>query len=300
MDNYVGLALAAYVIWGVSNFLDRVVVSTRGVSAGAYVILGAWCAPALLAFLPWVEMARPSLRELGLALTAGAVFLVVLWPYYTALETEEASRVVPLWHLEPIFILIATKLLWDEGLPGAAKLAFPMLLVGGAVLSVDDLRDFTRIRPRALWMLPAVAAAAAHALLTRALVRTYDPFAAALLIRWCCAGLTVLLMFVPAVRRRALAQALDTDFPSIALTGVTLLLGSIGFFLYNRALKLGPAAIATAMSGITAVVVLALAIAAKRVAPGWVEERVDRESLVQKAIGIALMAGGVVVLSLWH
>ena len=298
MDNYVGLALAAYVIWGVSNFLDRVVVSTRGVSAGAYVVLGAWCAPLLVGFLPWVEMTRPSLRELGIALTAGVVFLGVLWPYYKALETEEASRVVPLWHLEPVFILIATKLLWNEGLPGAAKLAFPMLLVGSAVLSVDDLRDFTRLRPHALWMLPAVLAAAAHALLTRALVRTYDPFAAALLMRWCCSLLTVLLMFVPAVRRRALAQALDTDLASIGLTALTLLLGSLGFFLYNRALKLGPAALATAMSGVTAVVVLALVIVSKRVAPGLVEERIDRDSLLQKAIGIALMGGGVAVLSL--
>ncbi|MBK7977411.1 MAG: EamA family transporter [Deltaproteobacteria bacterium] len=299
MDSAVGLAIAAYVIWGVSNFLDRVVVSTRAVSAGAYVILGAWCAPLLVVLLPWVEVPWPSARELALAVAAGAVFVVVLWPYYAALETEEASRVVPLWHLEPIVVLIATRLLWDEGLPGTAKLAFPMLLVGSAVLSVDDLRAFTQIRPRALLMLPAVGAAAAYALLTRALVRTYDPVAAALLIRVCFAVLVLALGFVPAIRRKALQQALDTDLLSIGLVATTLFMGSIGFFLWNRAIQLGSVAITTAMSGVTAVVVLAMAMLVKRVAPGLVEERVDRDALAQKALGIVLMGGGVAILSLW-
>lgn len=299
MDSAVGLAIAAYVIWGVSNFLDRVVVSTRAVSAGAYVILGAWCAPLLVCFSPWVEVPAPSARELVLATAAGAVFIGVLWPYYAALETEEASRVVPLWHLEPIFVLIATKLLWDEGLPGAGRIAFPMLLLGSVVLSVDDLRAFTSIRPRALLMLPAVGAAAAYALLTRALVRTYDPVAAAMLIRVCFAVLVLALMAVPPVRRKALQQALDTDLLSIALVATTMLLGSLGFFLWNRAIHLGSVAITTAMGGVTAVVVLGLAMLTARIAPGWVDERVDRDALAQKALGVVLMGGGVAILSVW-
>ncbi len=299
MDSAVGLAIAAYVIWGVSNFLDRVVVSTRAVSAGAYVILGAWCAPLLALLLPWVDVPAPSARELGLAFAAGAVFVAVLWPYYAALETEEASRVVPLWHLEPIFVLIATKLLWDEGLPGAARIAFPMLLLGSVVLSVDDLRAFTSIRPRALLMLPAVVAASAYALITRALVRTYDPVAAALLIRVCFAVLMLGLVFVPAIRRKALQQALDTDLLSIGMVAGTLLLGSLGFFLWNRAIQLGSVAITTAMGGVTAVVVLGLAMLTARFAPGMVQERVDRDSLAQKALGVVLMGGGVAILSVW-
>ena len=299
MDSAVGLAIAAYVIWGVSNFLDRVVVSTRAVPAGAYVVLGAWCTPLLAIFSPWLDVSWPSARELGLAFAAGAVFVGVLWPYYAALETEEASRVVPLWHLEPIVVLIATKVLWDEGLPGAAKIAFPMLLVGSAVLSVDDLRAFTRFRPRALLMLPAVLAAAAYALVTRALVRTYDPVAAAILIRACFAGLVLALMFVPAIRRKALQQALDTDLLSIALAATTMLMGSLGFFLWNRAIQLGSVAITTAMGGVTAVVVLGLAMLTERIAPGLVEERVDRDALAQKALGIVLMGGGVAILSVW-
>lgn len=299
MDSAVGLAIAAYGIWGVSNFLDRVVVSTRAVSAGAYVILGAWCAPLLVLVLPWVDVPMPSARELALAAAAGAVFVLVLWPYYAALETEEASRVVPLWHLEPIFVLIATKALWNEGLPGAAKIAFPMLLVGSAVLSVDDLRAFTNFRPRALLMLPAVAAAAAYALITRALVRTYDPVAAALLIRVCFAVLMLGLVFVPPIRRKALQRALDTDLLSIGLVATTLLLGSLGFFVWNRAIQLGSVAITTAMGGVTAVVVLALAMLTARIAPGMVQERVDRDSLAQKVLGVVLMGGGVAILSVW-
>jgi drug/metabolite transporter (DMT)-like permease len=105
--------------------------------------------------------------------------------------------------------------------------------------------------------------------------------------------------FVPAIRRKALQQALDTDLLSIGLVATTLFMGSIGFFLWNRAIQLGSVAITTAMSGVTAVVVLAMAMLVKRVAPGLVEERVDRDALAQKALGIVLMGGGVAILSLW-
>ena len=107
------------------------------------------------------------------------------------------------------------------------------------------------------------------------------------------------LGFVPAIRRKALQQALDTDLLSIGLVATTLFMGSIGFFLWNRAIQLGSVAITTAMSGVTAVVVLAMAMLVKRVAPGLVEERVDRDALAQKALGIVLMGGGVAILSLW-
>ncbi len=297
-DGFVSSAIAAYAIWGVSNFIDRIVVSTRRVSAGAYVVLGAATAPLLLVLLPWVEIPRPNAHEAVLAIAAGVAFLGLLWPYYAALETEEASRVVPLWHLEPLFVLVATKLLWNEGLPGSARIAFPMLLVGSVVLSVEDLRAFTSIRPRALLMLPAVIAASVYALLTRALVRTYDPVAAAFLTRGCFAVLMVPLCFLPAIRRRALQQALDTDLPSIALVALTLFLGTFGFFLYNKALSIGSVAVATSMSGISGAIVLGLAILAQRVAPRLVDERVSRDSLAQKVLGVVLMGGGVAVLSL--
>ena len=93
----------------------------------------------LLLWDPWL----PNLRELMLDLLGGLLFLATLVIWYKALHQSEATRVVPLvGALVPIFSFLLSYIFLDESLTERQFLAFIILVIGGAMISVKRTRFY--------------------------------------------------------------------------------------------------------------------------------------------------------------
>lgn len=74
----------------------------------------------------------------GLMIVAGLVYISALLPYFYALQSGEASRVVPLFQIAPIFSYVLAYAFLQETLAGRQIIAALIVIVGAIVLSIEE------------------------------------------------------------------------------------------------------------------------------------------------------------------
>jgi drug/metabolite transporter (DMT)-like permease len=124
---FIFLATFAYFLNAGVYVADKFLLSKKIHSSITYAFyVGIWSIFnfVLLAFDPWL----PNLRELGIDLLAGLLFLATLIFWYKALHQSEATRVVPIvGALIPVFSLILSYIFLEEALAEREILAFIIL-----------------------------------------------------------------------------------------------------------------------------------------------------------------------------
>lgn len=142
MANWILAAILAPALYGASAFVDRFLIEKHIKSFLFLTILGG-----LVAFsfglLIFIFRGFPimDVGQIGLLIFSGVLFEIALLPYYKAISLEDASRVVPLFQVIPIFVLIFSFLILKE-IPAKNELAgFFLILFGGFVLSIEKF-DF--------------------------------------------------------------------------------------------------------------------------------------------------------------
>ncbi|MFH1787041.1 MAG: DMT family transporter [archaeon] len=127
------LAIAAGAVWAVGNVIDKNIIDRHIRNPLSVIMLGA---PLNLIFgaAVWAFQGGSLPRNIlygGLIIGALNFFAVML--YFKGLKVEEASRVVPMIYVAPIFVLILAALLLGER-AGAQGYAGVIMVIAGAVL----------------------------------------------------------------------------------------------------------------------------------------------------------------------
>jgi drug/metabolite transporter (DMT)-like permease len=139
---FIFLAAFAYFLNAGVYIADKFLLSNKIHSSVVYAFyVGIWSIfnVFLLFFDPWM----PNLRELGIDLLAGLLFLATLIFWYKALHQSEATRVVPIvGALTPIFSFIFSYIFLEEVLAEREILAFLILVIGGLLISVKHTRFY--------------------------------------------------------------------------------------------------------------------------------------------------------------
>ena len=121
---WLSVAILSYFISAGVYTADKFLLSKKFHSSITYAFfVGIWSIFnfVILIIDPWV----PGLRELGLDLLAGFLFLITLIFWYKALHQSEATRVVPIvGALIPIFSLLLSFIFLGEALTERQFLAF--------------------------------------------------------------------------------------------------------------------------------------------------------------------------------
>lgn len=260
---------------------------------------------ALAIVLVALDFAPPNGFVVLWSLIAGALFVAALWLFFTALDSDEASRVVPITgSAVPLFTLLFAVLFLHEVLTGRGVLGVVLLILGGAVLSMRAGQ--TRgVRPRTLAAaIFAGAAFAAYFAVVKFLYDSFDPFWSAFGYSRLGVGVAALLVLGPIiwfsprqkrVNRNQTKQRKQTMRYIIGAFFGSKVLGTAMFILQNYAIDLGSVTVVNALQGTQYAFVLLLAAVMSRKLPKLFKEELHRVALMQKILGIGLISLGLIL-----
>ncbi|MBU4600473.1 EamA family transporter [Candidatus Parcubacteria bacterium] len=272
----------------------------------------------LLYFDPWI----PSLRELGVDLLAGLLFLATLIFWYKALHQSEATRVVPIvGALVPIFSFLLSYIFLNETLAERQLLAFFILINGGILISVkrtrfwvlkDVLSSFRDIfgdvlggihakyRPTKRLILNSITSAlffAAYYVLIKYIYMS-QPFIGGFV--WSRMGSflgVILILFVPDWRKLIVKhqKGAKTSRNIIFFLSVRLL-AAAAFIMLNWAISMGNVALINSLQGTQYVFLFFIVLFLSAKFPKILKEELGGGVILQRIIGISLIVTGLYML----
>lgn len=261
---------------------------------------------ALAILLVAIDFAPPTGFVVLWSLIAGVLFVAALWLFFFALDTDEASRVVPITgSAVPLFTLLFAALFLHEPLTGGGLLGVLFLIIGGAVLSMRA-RQTRGVRSRALIAaIFAGAAFAAYFAVAKYLYDSFDPFWSAFGYSRFGVGVAALILLGPVIWRsrsfhqarkptRTAQQKRRLQYVIGAFFG-SKVLGTAMFILQNYAIDLGSVTVVNALQGTQYAFVLVLAAIMSRTFPKLFREELHRVALMQKIFGIIFISLGLVL-----
>ena len=270
----------------------------------------------------WFAPFVPSWPWLFIDLLAGLVFLWALIAWYKALHQSEATKVVPLvGAFIPVFSFLLADVFLGEELTPPQLLALFILIAGGVLISVKHGRQtifqkcakycrvsfgfligktYAEDNPLRRLLVNSLVAAFAFAAYYVLIKYIYNnqPFLGSYV--WTRIGSFVgalALLAAPAYRRLIFAKKRRAEaVRSLPLFLAVRLLAVAAFILLNYAISLGNVALINALQGVQYLFLIFIILALSEQYPRILQEELSRRILLQKFIGVALIAVGLYLL----
>ncbi len=294
--SWVLLAIVGTFFWASANIVDKV-LRTKYLKSSIALTASFGIVGLVFSFILLLVIGIPSLslQHLTAALVAGILMPYLIIPYLKSLSLEEASRVVPLWHLSPVFTLVLAVIFLNEILTPLRYVAFAIILLGGFLISARRIGT-------AFHLSPAVALMLFSSFLV-AIVDVLLKFAYSSGIFWGIFfawyfGMTLSqlsLFILPTVRKNFSRSFRKHNFAIVIFLSV--LSGFIGFVLYSNAISIGPITLVSVFVSFQSLFVLILAMFISLKFPRIIKETIDAKTIGIKMVAIGLMAFGLLLLS---
>ncbi len=315
------IAITSYFINAGIYVADKFLLSKKIHSSITYAFyVGIWSIfnIFLLYFDPWI----PSLRELGIDLLAGMLFLATLIFWYKALHQSEATRVVPIvGALIPIFSFLFSYIFLGDILVERQLLAFFILINGGILISVKRTRFWVlkevwasfrnifgdvlggihaKYRPTSRLILNSVISAlffAAYYVLIKYIYMN-QPFIGSFV--WSRMGSFIgvlLILFVPDWRKLIIKHQKGAKTPKNIIFFLSVrLLAAVAFIMLNWAISMGNVALINSLQGTQYVFLFFIVLFLSAKFPKILKEELGGGVLLQRVIGISLIGVGLYML----
>lgn len=292
-------ATLAYFVWATNNLIAKVLISKHIPGQTIYIIaLGTFSFLPLL-LVPLRGLVIPPLPLLGLALVTGILYVVVLAPYYQALQLEEASRVIPLWRFTPLFVLLFSGNLIGESLNFPQFLAFFGLGIGGFLVSLKKLDRQLLLSPAFYLMLFSSLIAGLYNTLTKLIYLNLPYLDAFTWIRLGTAIGAFCILLLPQKRLEVVNILRNTNSTFQGWLAFHEGLNFTGLIFHNIAVTLAPISLVSASSGIQPIFVLGLSVLLTFIRPDLIQEDLRKTVILQKVGAIGLIVIGTIILSLY-
>lgn len=247
------LTILAVILWAGSQLIDKYVLEKYIRQPLICVIVTGFIGLifSLVIFLKNFVYLAPHI--FGLCFGVGIFYIALAACYFKALKIEEASRVVPLFSLDAIFVLILATLFLGEVLTPIKYLGV-FLLVCGAIL-ISAKRDFRLRNTKAFWlMISAAFFGALFFVFTKYLLNFADYWTifAYIKIGAFVAILPLLYIYLPELKRTIKAHGKRV----LGLMTATETLTVLGVLSFTAALSFGYVSLAVGLSEIEPLFVL--------------------------------------------
>lgn len=265
-----------------------------------YTVLGLVVASlAVLVASPLIGWTTLSPFVLFLMFASGIAYFLGTYFYIKSMQTEEASRVSILLNIIPLFNFILAWGFLHEVLSGRQFSALLILLAGGILGSIHIKQEGRWHFSKAFWLM--ILSALCYSVVDVSLRYAGQSYPSGSLLLYLNLGLLLAPLFL--FLKPSFSTAFRADIKrlnwklwvGLILTGV----GSrVGLLLSIKALSLAPVALATSLDGFQVLFVFVMALLITKFAPRLMKEETDKKNLFLKLTALALMIGGLVVLSL--
>lgn len=292
------LAVAAYAIMACSQVIDKVFLDKIFRDSRAYAVFVGLAGGVVFVALPWTN-AVPSLSYWLLALIAGALFIAALFPFLSALQDDEATRVIPLaGAIVPLATTFLERVFLRLELQPTAYAGIFFLIVGSVLLTASRRLAPRRSRLAAAKAVFAGVLFAASFVLSKYVYTQADFWTGFVWMRagGVLAGLS-LIMASQAVRAE-ISRLFDTVRPKIfGFYALNQAFAASGFALQNAAIYLSAASVVAAMQGVQYVFVMVFVLLFARFKPALLQEKITREVVLEKLTATACLITGLALLA---
>lgn len=291
--NYVFYAILAYSFWAVGIVLDKILRSKYIKDSTVLVIFfGILNFIPFLIIMPFVNIILPKPLILLVSLIAGFLMTMAILPYFKSLSLEEVSRVAPLWHFSPLFVLILAMIFLREKLALNHYIGFFFLLFGGLLISTRKIKDIFKISNVFWLMLTSSFLWAISEVLTKYIYRSLNYWNGIfwILFGFMIGSLTLLL-------KKKNRTNFKSEISNLNRTSTLFLIGSsltglFGRILYFLAIMLGSVSIVAVVGGFESLFVIIYAVFISKYLPKLFKEEIDKKIILHKIIAIFLMFVG--------
>jgi uncharacterized membrane protein len=169
-------ALATPFLYCIAVYIDKFVLSQKHSDPLIVTLLSGSVMGALaLAIKIFIGVHPLDLLQIIILLVSGALLFFYILPYLKALQIDDATQVVPLMQLAPVYVLVFSSMFLKEPLTYTQLLGFLLILVSSLVLSTDKLSLKIFQLRKSFWLMAiAMLMYAGIGLLFRYVVREQD------------------------------------------------------------------------------------------------------------------------------
>lgn len=300
MPNWFLIALIAPILWSIVNHIDKYMLSKylkeRGV--GALLIFSALASVIILPFFLYfyhAQIFNISSQDLITLFFVGLLSTLAFYFYLKGMDEEEASIVIPLFQLVPVFGYFLGYLILGESL-NTAQIFSSLLVIFGMIILVIEIDIDNRITLKGKVLAFVTASSflfALHDTLFKKVAIT-ESFATS--VFWQYVSLTVfgllILIFIKKYRDDFLAMFHNIGGRLISLNVLSELLYISGNLTNNFATLLAPVAIVLVVSSYQPFFVFIGGILLTIFLPKILMEKITTKHLLHKIISILIIIIG--------
>lgn len=293
-------AFSGPLLWAASTHVDKYLVEKYFKHAGVAVLL-VFTALIGLVMLPFIaafdtEALIPGWTAALAVAFSGLLYMTAMYFYLRALQGDEASVVAPFFQAAPLFGYVLGLTFLHETLTGKQLLGGGLIVLGGALLSVDLGKGRGRFRLRLmLLMLVCALALAVSSVIFKAFAKQDQFWTTAF---WSYVGEALFglgLLALPALRREFLGLFRRHPGAVMGINAANELINLGGNLGARYALLLAPLSLVQAISSTTTLFIFGLGVLLTLFLPRFGREDLSARNLIQKGVSAALITVGVVL-----
>jgi uncharacterized membrane protein len=300
MQYWFWLSLIAPLLWSAVNHIDKYILSkhqdSRGV--GAILIFSSLSSIIILPFIAFFyhsEIFHLPFWSFLTLLFVGFLGAMAFYFYLKAMETEEASIVIPLFQFDPIFGYVLGYFLIGESLNMTQILFSLLILLGILVLSIEiDIENKFTLKKKALSMVMISSFLFALSGVLFKKLALVDSFWVS--VFWQYAGLTLfglfVLVFFKKFRGDFVAMVTAPNLKVLSLISFGELLYILGGLANNFALLIAPVALVFVINSYQALFVFIGAVFLTIFFPSFASEKISMKHFFHKLISIVIILIG--------
>lgn len=303
--NWFLIALINPVAHAFINHFDKYLISKfiKGGAVGALILFSSLFAVVLLPILLIIDfgiLSNITLFRAVILMVNGTFLTLAILLYLYALEHEEASIVAPLFQLIPVFGFIAGYFILGETISGNEIAAAALIIVGGAVLSME----FAGRKSKLKWRLVALMIGsslfyAVNAVIFKS-IAVDQGFTDSLF--WDMLGKVLLgvglFLGVKSYRDQFLNLLKSNRYTVIGLNVINEIIGLVGEVALIFAVLFAPVVLVQSVGGLQPMFVFLFAILFTFLFPSFAKESFAKRDLIQKVLGIVIITAGVYLLDI--
>ena len=297
------ITIFASFLWGITNHIDKFMVSgvdKSGSSLKTLLVFSTLVAG--LVFTPiWLIVSNfsvsISMLSLISVLSASFIYILATYFYFIALEKNDASIVVVMFQLIPVFSYIISLIFFKENLTVQQIIGSAIIILSAVIISFDFEEKNSKSKFKALVLMTLSSLCyAIYFILFDVSIRHSSYNACAF---WYQVGfllLGIVFICIKSYRKTFIEAIKNNGKKYFSLNAINEVLNLIANLLVNFANLAIPIALANVLNGFQGAFVFILGILGVKFLPKYFKENLSKKIVFQKVSCIALSILGLIVM----
>jgi transporter family protein len=242
----------------------------------------------------WRGFALISIENLILAFISGTCYIVSILYYFKAVKIEEISRVIPLYHLAPLFVLLFATIFLNEVFTFITYIGIFFLIGGAFAISIKGKFRLKMGKPL-IYMILSSILIALYSVIAKYLLSYADFWSVYAYIRIGTIFVLVPLIFMTVKDFRITVK--KQGGKAITALGIAEGLNLVAVLLLTYALSIGFVSLVNALAAVQPFFVLLFTLILSFNYPKILKEEIGRSTILLKVFAITAMFIGVLMIT---